>query len=606
MTPAKLCIAAPLAVVAFATALPDAESSEARQIQDADLRFQRMLAWLESGIIESGLGDDSRPSLADTVQLQRGIYGRSLVAKRSIQKGSLVAVLPLSRLISEHNYSNVQQKDLSSGMDADHWQLLQLAVALARTRRLGSSSPMAPYIELLPKSYNGLPHNWNDSDQHPPQGLACSSLFLDDVRSKTQILRSFRKPVSQIFGMSVEELSWAMDTAGSRAWGKKHIGSLLFPLFDLMNHADHPNMAMSFNDELQALQFIATRQISAREELLMPYFLKKDAWETLQTYGFVCPSSPPAVNLKVSWIQLQNAQEKIMGRKGAEMPTESTAEFELSENTSTTAAKHFLSYLRLLAEGGPTHEEVEAGGLAEDVAPSTWAAEKLALEIGSEILRDALASYKDIQVNSIEAHARNQYLKMLCESDRLALQWWLEVLQRGLRMAGTNESRADLTYLHDPWHAQLWNYVQEEFFWCWYLHRAAADAWAEHPFELLLVAFGCATLRRGFIMFVRFGILSCCRHSRTSVAGIFDNLCSLSSWWVCLGSLVALASAVSMQRSNHLFQFVLIATLALELCFNSDTLAQLLRLISIILCCSAVLASIYFAANAGADDVTIQ
>eukprot|EP00933_Yihiella_yeosuensis_P077913 TRINITY_DN8888_c0_g1_i7.p1 TRINITY_DN8888_c0_g1~~TRINITY_DN8888_c0_g1_i7.p1 ORF type:complete len:601 (-),score=78.79 TRINITY_DN8888_c0_g1_i7:163-1965(-) len=596
MTPAKLCIAAPLAVVAFATALPDAESSEARQIQDADLRFQRMLAWLESGIIESGLGDDSRPSLADTVQLQRGIYGRSLVAKRSIQKGSLVAVLPLSRLISEHNYSNVQQKDLSSGMDADHWQLLQLAVALARTRRLGSSSPMAPYIELLPKSYNGLPHNWNDSDQHPPQGLACSSLFLDDVRSKTQILRSFRKPVSQIFGMSVEELSWAMDTAGSRAWGKKHIGSLLFPLFDLMNHADHPNMAMSFNDELQALQFIATRQISAREELLMPYFLKKDAWETLQTYGFVCPSSPPAVNLKVSWIQLQNAQEKIMGRKGAEMPTESTAEFELSENTSTTAAKHFLSYLRLLAEGGPTHEEVEAGGLAEDVAPSTWAAEKLALEIGSEILRDALASYKDIQVNSIEAHARNQYLKMLCESDRLALQWWLEVLQRGLYRAGADESRADLTYLDDPWHAEL---HQAFLQFLTFIHTRTQNAWAEHPFELLVFACGCATARHGIVMLVRFGIRSCCRHSRTSIVGTFDKFCSLSNRWNWLGSMVALASAASMQRSDVDIQFVLIATVIFDLYyFYSEWLVLLLS-------CSFVALSIYLATGLAAGDVVV-
>eukprot|EP00933_Yihiella_yeosuensis_P077906 TRINITY_DN8888_c0_g1_i1.p1 TRINITY_DN8888_c0_g1~~TRINITY_DN8888_c0_g1_i1.p1 ORF type:complete len:600 (-),score=73.85 TRINITY_DN8888_c0_g1_i1:98-1897(-) len=596
MTPAKLCIAAPLAVVAFATALPDAESSEARQIQDADLRFQRMLAWLESGIIESGLGDDSRPSLADTVQLQRGIYGRSLVAKRSIQKGSLVAVLPLSRLISEHNYSNVQQKDLSSGMDADHWQLLQLAVALARTRRLGSSSPMAPYIELLPKSYNGLPHNWNDSDQHPPQGLACSSLFLDDVRSKTQILRSFRKPVSQIFGMSVEELSWAMDTAGSRAWGKKHIGSLLFPLFDLMNHADHPNMAMSFNDELQALQFTATRRISPGEEMCMAYWEPgtRDAWETIRTWGFASPDNlnSPSIRLKINGTQQQNVQEKIIGIRGAAMPSE----FKLSMDTTKTDAKHFLNYLRLLAEGGPTREEVEAGGPARYVAPSTWAAERLALEMGSEILRDALASHKATQVDSTEAQAHIQFLKMICESDRLALQWWLEVLQRGLYRAGADESRADLTYLEVPWHARLHRAVLELLA---LIYTRAQNAWAEHPFELLVFACGCATVRHGIVMFVRFGIRSCYRHSRTSIVGTFDKFCSLSSRWHWLGSLVALAAAASMQRLDMVFQIVLIATVAFDLCYFY------LEWLPLLLCCSFAAFGIYLATGPAADHVVI-
>eukprot|EP00933_Yihiella_yeosuensis_P077908 TRINITY_DN8888_c0_g1_i11.p1 TRINITY_DN8888_c0_g1~~TRINITY_DN8888_c0_g1_i11.p1 ORF type:complete len:602 (-),score=65.45 TRINITY_DN8888_c0_g1_i11:110-1915(-) len=601
MTPAKLCIAAPLAVVAFATALPDAESSEARQIQDAGLHFHRMLEWLESGIREAGLGDDSRPPLADTFQLQHGIYGLSLVSKRSIQSGSRIAVLPFSRTISKPSYSKVQLEGFGSGMDADTLQDLQFQVLLARERRLGSSSTWAPYINTLPKSYNHLPYRWNDSGQHPPEGLACSSSFFDYLRHQGQAQRTNEREMSIRFGIDVEDFSWAADILSSRTWNDGG-NTFAIPLFDLMNHDNHPNIAIAFDYELQGVELHALRRISPGEELVISYKKRPKTWQMFQRFGFLTPDTTPWMRLRINGIQQQSAQEKILGRQGAAMP----ADFVLSTDTTTKHAKLFLSYLRFLAEGGPTHEEVEAGGLAEDVAPSTWAAEKLALEIGSEILRDALASYKDIQVNSIEAHARNQYLKMLCESDRLALQWWLEVLQRGLRMAGTNESRADLTYLHDPWHAQLWNYVQEEFFWCWYLHRAAADAWAEHPFELLLVAFGCATLRRGFIMFVRFGILSCCRHSRTSVAGIFDNLCSLSSWWVCLGSLVALASAVSMQRSNHLFQFVLIATLALELCFNSDTLAQLLRLISIILCCSAVLASIYFAANAGADDVTIQ
>eukprot|EP00933_Yihiella_yeosuensis_P015457 TRINITY_DN13474_c0_g1_i2.p1 TRINITY_DN13474_c0_g1~~TRINITY_DN13474_c0_g1_i2.p1 ORF type:complete len:215 (-),score=18.75 TRINITY_DN13474_c0_g1_i2:94-717(-) len=181
-------------------------------------------------------------------------------------------------------------------------------------------------------------------------------------------------------------------------------------------------------------------------------------------------------------------------------------------------------------------------------------------------------------------------------------------------MAGTNESRADLTYLDDPLHALLCQDILRTLILLQHLtYTAARDAWAEHPFELLLVAFGCATIRHGFIMLVRFGLRSCCRHSRTSIAEIFGKFCSLSSRWVWLGSLIALACAASMQRSEIFFRSVLIAMIALDLSFNSGMLAMLvmllrrirlamlLRRISIILCCSAVAVSIYLAAD-DADD----
>eukprot|EP00933_Yihiella_yeosuensis_P077915 TRINITY_DN8888_c0_g1_i9.p1 TRINITY_DN8888_c0_g1~~TRINITY_DN8888_c0_g1_i9.p1 ORF type:complete len:449 (-),score=53.46 TRINITY_DN8888_c0_g1_i9:163-1317(-) len=368
--------------------------------------------------------------------------------------------------------------------------------------------------------------------------------------------------------------------------------SIMFPLFDLANHGERRNIKCVFTDELQGLVVTATRRISPGEEVLLSYFDRNEmsAWTNLRYWGFISPEVAPEVTLEIGWIQQESVQDTFVGRRGDVRDVQ----FKLSMDTTTTDAKSFLSYLRILAVGGPT--EVEAGGPVEYVAPSTWAVERLALQMGSAILRDALASYNDTEVDRFEAAQRIEYLMILCQRQKLALNWWLEVLQRGLDRARWREGRADLTYLDDPWHAQLYRAVLP---FLTYIYSQAQDAWAEHPFELLVFACGCATARHGIVMLVRFGIRSCCRHSRTSIVGTFDKFCSLSNRWNWLGSMVALASAASMQRSDVDIQFVLIATVIFDLYyFYSEWLVLLLS-------CSFVALSIYLATGLAAGDVVV-
>ena len=86
--------------------------------------FGPFLSWLQQGADDAGFALDF-PDLAGSFELRLGRFGQTLYSTRRFERGETIAIVPLSHLLSELNYSAVGTGDIRSN----------LKLHLARQRR---------------------------------------------------------------------------------------------------------------------------------------------------------------------------------------------------------------------------------------------------------------------------------------------------------------------------------------------------------------------------------------------------------------------------------------------------------------------------------------
>lgn len=230
--------------------------------------FGAFLGWLQRGADDAGLATKF-PPLAESFELRLGQFGQTLYATRRFERGDTIALIPLSHLVSELNYS----KSTAAGARSD------LAVYLAQQRRDGSTSPWAAYDSTLPDEHDCRPSNW------PPALLRKhlrGSRFPDAVDALAKATRrQYDSKMASDGGLNIswEEYRWGHDTQATRSLSPDPVRglisgrSLMFPLFDLALHGDKRNIRCKMQEfslekaggrggsTVAALQVDATRRI---------------------------------------------------------------------------------------------------------------------------------------------------------------------------------------------------------------------------------------------------------------------------------------------------------------------------------------------------------
>lgn len=270
--------------------------------------FDALVAWMERGVLEAGFGGAAVP-LTETFALSQCRCGYGLIARRAFRRGNTLAIVPVSRLITsrgvlEENFPGAGMMDKQLG--AAMAERARMAEFIAMQRNAKGASRWAAYIELLPEQHVDLPRHW---PQEVFSNHLCGSFFPDFVRFRAlQVQRSFDVLqrarsgggcwVGASDGLPVwEDFSWAWDVVTTRAaWVTVEEGMppgpVLFPLLDIANHSDTPNMSLRFDSSAKALRCEATRDIRPGEGLFSSYFdtAAMNSWTALERWGFASPS----------------------------------------------------------------------------------------------------------------------------------------------------------------------------------------------------------------------------------------------------------------------------------------------------------------------------
>jgi hypothetical protein len=142
--------------------------------------FGAFLGWLQRGADDAGLASKF-PPLSESFELRLGRFGQTLYATRRFERGETIALLPLSHLVSQLNYSASTSSEASD-----------LAVYLAQQRHDGAASPWAAYDSTLPDEHDCRPSNW------PPALLRKhlqGSHFPDAVRKRLFLSNLYVKAI---------------------------------------------------------------------------------------------------------------------------------------------------------------------------------------------------------------------------------------------------------------------------------------------------------------------------------------------------------------------------------------------------------------------------
>lgn len=86
--------------------------------------------------------------------------GKGLTALRSFRRGELAGFIPITRIISDLNVKQHIHDGLLPPRLLEDSAFDRLIVFLALHRKL-ETSPLEPYLALLPKDFQHLPRNWN-------------------------------------------------------------------------------------------------------------------------------------------------------------------------------------------------------------------------------------------------------------------------------------------------------------------------------------------------------------------------------------------------------------------------------------------------------------
>eukprot|EP00928_Gymnodinium_smaydae_P041512 TRINITY_DN28088_c0_g1_i1.p1 TRINITY_DN28088_c0_g1~~TRINITY_DN28088_c0_g1_i1.p1 ORF type:complete len:393 (+),score=46.46 TRINITY_DN28088_c0_g1_i1:42-1220(+) len=379
--------------------------------------FQRLVSWLQHRLDSAKLSSRLGSRLQDSLGLVQGPLGRSLISRRGVKRGDDVLLVPLQCLL-------YVREDVPAASEPS-----LLAALVASERRRSLESPWAPYLDFLPKCHSQLPRHFDPSffSEH-----LSGSLFQEFVDYRRQECRSefdrLRTLGSKYDDVSWSEFSWAWDILDSRATSLPVAGSdralrtVLFPLADLAQHSDIPNIACDFDPDVGALRCTATGDIRAGEEILNSYFgLEMSSWETFERWGFVSErSSSKSVSFRVDVSVLQDLQRRVAAETNKSITDFSRATMELFADLqagNVDTGKAFLSHLSTLSG-------------ADDVSAAL---------LGCHVLRHVLHRYPQ-SLHEDELIINNAQQAAQFESDRwgalivrrdekMALHWWLAHLE---------------------------------------------------------------------------------------------------------------------------------------------------------------------------------
>ena len=399
-------------------------------IQPEDVFETQFLPWMQAGINEAGLAGEWQRPLLETFGSRKGTFGQTLFAKRRMERGDILAVIPSTRFKKGSWHS--------------------LAVFLAKQRNKGEKSPFAPFVSVLPRQFEDRPANW-DADflhKHMP-----GSGFPEHVKAHMQQIRS------DYDALPTGELSWedyrrardavitrTMSARAGPAVGASH--TMFFPLGDLMNHDDRQNvrcyLEKSSDGEGDVLVFKAARRIHAGDELLNAYihfnrYNGTNTWQSFDIWGFVTPKTRlmrKVGQLNVTQTSLAAAQAVVLG---GGLITAKPRPFRLS-NLEIKEDDGFVGYLRNAV--GNTLEG--------------WEHEAAAMLLGKVLVMQALAAFPTSPEQDEELLAaqhkddRVPLLIALRRDEKIVLRWWQKRFEQAEKRARSSSGQVDLNYIFAP------------------------------------------------------------------------------------------------------------------------------------------------------------
>ena len=271
-----------------------------------------LLPWLEEAIDRSGLRALQPKALLATLERREGEHGQALAAKAPFATGERICIIPRSRLA----------KDSGHGLLAWH---------LAKHRGVGEGSRLWPYISSLPTHHSERPARW----EIPPgllHGLLQGSGFPEYVAQRERLIQAdFELMQEQQRGAApkFEHFRWAHDIVSTRHMAAPSNILMQFPLADMCNHADHPNVELKW-ETLQGstgrggeeLVIKAVRAIQIGDELRNAYFQdsRTDSthgtltnWQSLELWGFTTPRTRKTAQVHVTPQMLSAALADVIG-----------------------------------------------------------------------------------------------------------------------------------------------------------------------------------------------------------------------------------------------------------------------------------------------------
>lgn len=270
------CLLDLLASSCDAAAAADAAAAEPQLAATAFT--EQLLPWLQQGIEQAGLAG-SCPRLAESFELRSGRHGLTLFAKRRFERGDVLAVLPLTRLVTEDEYRTPTTGSMHSGRG--DWRH-DLALYLARERLAGASSRWAPYFAVLPETFDQRPEHW--PSELLQEHLRGSHFQAEVEQQRSTLAASFGQLVADGYtSVPLRDYLWGVDVLTTRSMRSDREGyalPLMFPLFDLALHGDWRNIrnALATVDAAgvpghrqTVLQTTAVRRILPGDEILNNY-----------------------------------------------------------------------------------------------------------------------------------------------------------------------------------------------------------------------------------------------------------------------------------------------------------------------------------------------
>ena len=416
-------------------------------------KFDGLLEWVQGAVnTKPQLRVNARRShlrYTDILKIKNGRYGLGLVSEQRFERGDTVAQLPLAGLITEFNYRG------SSG--SGRWSD-DLAFFLIQQRRAGAASPWAPYLDMLPR-YGGRSGIESNRPKFWEPGIfqryLRGSHFADFVANRAASVRADYARLNTD-KVSWNEYEWARDIIATRAMnppGSAFQLPLLFSVFDLALHGDVENIHIVMKGEY--LCAVAVRQILPGDEFLNTYvsYGISTSWIAAEAYGFTTPkisNRRKQVQLQVSAVNAKKHAMAISPAIWQHRDTKTVVMQELNFTLLNTlqhgrGAPAFLSYLRFLATPDRQVFDWKFSNTLAPVSQEKWAVEAAAFKIGLQLVTEALEQYPDsLEVDrqllegDVLLTSRSMFLVSIRYDEKLTLQWWQQIFQRGLRQAVEN------------------------------------------------------------------------------------------------------------------------------------------------------------------------
>eukprot|EP00238_Polyblepharides_amylifera_P004963 CAMPEP_0196590656 /NCGR_PEP_ID=MMETSP1081-20130531/67159_1 /TAXON_ID=36882 /ORGANISM="Pyramimonas amylifera, Strain CCMP720" /LENGTH=480 /DNA_ID=CAMNT_0041913811 /DNA_START=44 /DNA_END=1486 /DNA_ORIENTATION=- len=271
--------------------LTRASSSDSTPVAPAvDSQIQPMLSWLR------GNGAVFDKVLISNLNGADGGSGWGLLALQNCKPGDVLIHLPASVLLTYDDECDTNLLALISKVPKELWGM-RLGLRLLAQRAAGQAAFWAPYVNLLPTAFQGVPTFFAGDAiqalQYPPVsaqvGKRCKFLI-----SFAAELASIRGKPEDPFKMDVDAnaLGWALAAVSSRAFrtrGPTEPAAML-PLIDMCNHSFQQNCDTQPNS-LGGINLVANQHIAQGTPLLLNYGALPNDFLLLD-YGFVVPSNP--------------------------------------------------------------------------------------------------------------------------------------------------------------------------------------------------------------------------------------------------------------------------------------------------------------------------